>query len=160
MDFDDEDLASVSPVQIDPNEVMDSSDLEEALDSNIGMPQAWKELAMMAGRRAEERFDPVCYIDNPETDTQVWAFLGGADFGRRRGGGGGGFRNAGTCVYTPLHFFVLSFPFAEKEPAHRVRNREGSVGGLDWICHGVCFSFLEDFFFFFGGGGCVSFWGV
>jgi hypothetical protein len=32
---------------------------------------AWKALAQCAGKMVEGVFDPVAYLDNPETDTQV-----------------------------------------------------------------------------------------
>jgi len=32
---------------------------------------AWKALAEVSGRTAEELYDPLCFIDNQETDTQA-----------------------------------------------------------------------------------------
>eukprot|EP00879_Flechtneria_rotunda_P023208 GHRR01024539.1.p1 GENE.GHRR01024539.1~~GHRR01024539.1.p1 ORF type:complete len:572 (+),score=242.27 GHRR01024539.1:796-2511(+) len=39
------------------------------------MPGAWKALASVAGKMIEEVFQPVAYIDNIETDTQVWVHV-------------------------------------------------------------------------------------
>ncbi len=33
--------------------------------------EAWRALARISGRTAEELFDPLCFIENPETDTQA-----------------------------------------------------------------------------------------
>ncbi|KAK9829841.1 hypothetical protein WJX72_008191 [[Myrmecia] bisecta] len=38
------------------------------------MSSAWRALARITGAAADELFKPICYIDNPETDTQVWMF--------------------------------------------------------------------------------------
>jgi len=35
------------------------------------MPDSWRTLATVSGASAEEVFDPVCFIENEETDTQV-----------------------------------------------------------------------------------------
>ena len=35
------------------------------------MPDAWKALATVSGATAEELFDPICFIENKHTDTQV-----------------------------------------------------------------------------------------
>lgn len=35
------------------------------------LPTAWKALAVVAGKKPEEAFDPVCFIENEETNTQV-----------------------------------------------------------------------------------------
>ncbi len=32
---------------------------------------AWRALAEISGRTAEELYDPICFIDNADTDTQV-----------------------------------------------------------------------------------------
>jgi hypothetical protein len=32
---------------------------------------AWRALAEISGRTADELYDPICFIDNVETDTQV-----------------------------------------------------------------------------------------
>eukprot|EP00210_Caulerpa_lentillifera_P002079 g1994.t1 len=52
-------------------------ELEDSLPRGIPaleMSDAWRVLARMAGKRAEEQFDPICFIENPETDTQVWMY--------------------------------------------------------------------------------------
>jgi hypothetical protein len=35
------------------------------------MPDAWRALATVSGATAEDLFDPVCFISNDDTDTQV-----------------------------------------------------------------------------------------
>ena len=39
-----------------------------------GAPGAWRALAAGTGATAEEAFDPVAFIDNEATDTQVAVF--------------------------------------------------------------------------------------
>ena len=34
---------------------------------------AWRALAEISGRTAEELFDPLCFVENPDTDTQARA---------------------------------------------------------------------------------------
>lgn len=34
-------------------------------------PDAWSALSKMAGREIDMQFEPICFIDNTETDTQV-----------------------------------------------------------------------------------------
>ena len=50
-------------------------DLVAAAESAAGpaanTSEAWRALAHMSGVLADELFDPLCFIENPETDSQV-----------------------------------------------------------------------------------------
>lgn len=59
--------------QIPGEEAMDTSkweDLGESFEASA-LPNSWTDLAVMAGKKADERFDPVCYVENSRTDSQV-----------------------------------------------------------------------------------------
>lgn len=44
-----------------------SADAEKVVE----MSTAWRALASMTGINVEDTFDPVCFLENHETDTQV-----------------------------------------------------------------------------------------
>ena len=74
-DYDEDDADSVVAVEGVDDLVRESLNLEIAqqrsgLDLN-DCPTAWKALAVVAGKRAEELYDPVCFIENLETNTQA-----------------------------------------------------------------------------------------
>lgn len=55
---------------MDKVDLMNVDKLPDALQGSK-LPRAWKELAILAGKQADERFDPVCFLHNHSTDTQV-----------------------------------------------------------------------------------------
>jgi len=63
------------PIESLSDLVKESLKIEEAEDRSgidlSDLPTAWKVMAEIAGKRAEELFDPVCFIESPTTDTQV-----------------------------------------------------------------------------------------
>ena len=74
-DYDEEDIESMKAVEgIDDliRERLNPKSMDErsAIDFS-DCPTAWKALAVVAGKRAEELYDPVCFVENIESDTQV-----------------------------------------------------------------------------------------
>ena len=73
--YDEEDIESMRAVEgIDDliRERFDPESLDARSDIDLSdCPVAWKALAVVAGKRAEELFDPVCFVENLESDTQV-----------------------------------------------------------------------------------------
>ncbi|CAL8471597.1 g11139 [Coccomyxa elongata] len=62
-----------------------TDEVAETVEAEMGAPAkgsavegitsgAWRALAEICGKTAEELYDPLCYIDNTITDTQVWVF--------------------------------------------------------------------------------------